>query len=77
MANDRLYIICQCGEWTMLYKFYPVNGYIGGDAERFLNEHVLEHSSGPCSPSMFSLVWENKVHGIANNKERWRPEEAK
>lgn len=61
MANDRLYLRCECGEEKMLYKFYPVDGYLGEkDAlQDWLNEHALAHATGMCSPSKFSVYWEN------------------
>jgi hypothetical protein len=65
MANDRLYIICPCGEWTMLYKYYPGTGYIGEGAEDFLRGHALLCSRNN-SPAEFSLVWENKAAEITH-----------
>ena len=65
MANDRLYIVCRCGDWHMLYKFYPSNGYIGDEAEYFLNQHAIECMTGSEMPT-FNLVWENKAAEITH-----------
>lgn len=76
MANDRLYIIChRCDKWTMLFKFYPVTGYIGDNAEKFLNEHATNCSTGTCEPPAMSVMWENTVGMIHSGRGRWVPEE--
>jgi len=67
MANDRLYIVCQCGERTMLFKFYPSSGYLGAKAQDFINEHSMKHARDICSPSTFSLYWENTAAEITHS----------
>ena len=77
MANDRLYIVCQCGEWNLLYKFYPMAGYIKDGAEDWLNKHVLE--CGKKGPALMSVVWENQISAMTtrpNTGERY-PKEGK
>lgn len=73
MANDRLYIVCQCGEWTMLFKYYPTNGYMGANAESFLQHHSDSCAKGICEPGMFSLVWENTIGSIWSKRRKYAP----
>jgi hypothetical protein len=65
MANDRLYIVCQCGAWHMLYKFYPANGYMGHNLDDWMNEHTLHNKDD--TPSTFSLMWENRAAELTHN----------
>jgi hypothetical protein len=44
MANDRVYLVCTCGERTLLVKYWPVGGsqvWRGGeDAMPFFDRHL-------------------------------------
>lgn len=60
MANDRLWIVCsRCDSRTMLFKFYPASGYIGGKVETWLKHHATECAHGLCEPPRMRVFWEN------------------
>lgn len=41
MANDRVYIVCECGEKILLMKYYPHHSYVY-HPER-LEDYLIEH----------------------------------
>lgn len=44
MVNDRVYIVCECGEMQLLLKWYPSGGSHVADDDRvksFMDEHIV------------------------------------
>lgn len=73
MANDRLYIVCPCGAWSTMWKYYPGAGFFREECNNFLNEHVLACGANGEMP-LFFLLWENQVNRIVNlEKQNARP----
>ena len=57
MANDRLLLVCKCGQAVSIYKYYPSGGYETSERRQdWIDEHMKSCHSNPYGPDLGHVV---------------------
>ena len=69
MANDRIILLCRCGQGVSIYKYYPHGGYETSERRQdWMTKHLKSCHPKPYDITLsgiipFSLVTENSLAG--------------
>ena len=67
MANDRMLLLCRCGQAVSIYKYYPGGGYETTERRQsWIDEHIKKCHPSPFSHDLsgyvpFTLITENAL----------------